>query len=162
MSSHEPHPATTVVFTDGACAGNPGRGGWAWAVSPGGEPCGSGNQRMELQAVLEALRALPGVLTIVSDSTYVVHCFRDRWWVKWKANGWKNSQKQPVANTDIWMPLVELVQQRQPTFRWVKGHIGDPMNDLVDRLAVVASAGPFDVAEPRGPSAQPAQTSLFD
>ena len=168
MSSHEPHPATTVVFTDGACAGNPGRGGWAWAVSPGGEPCGSGgaahttNQRMELQAVLEALRALPGQLTIVSDSTYVVHCFRDRWWVKWKANGWKNSQKQPVANTDIWMPLVELVQQRQPTFRWVKGHSGDPINDLVDRLAVVASAGPFDVAEPRGPSAQPAQTSLFD
>ena len=155
MSSHEPHPATTVVFTDGACAGNPGRGGWAWAVSPGGEPCGSGgaahttNQRMEVMAV-------------VSYSTYVVHCFRDRWWVKWKANGWKNSQKQPVANTDIWMPLVELVQQRQPTFRWVKGHSGDPMNDLVDRLAVVASAGPFDVAEPRGPSAQPAQTSLFD
>ena len=168
MSSHEPHPATTVVFTDGACAGNPGRGGWAWAVSPGGEPCGSGgaahttNQRMELQAVLEALRALPGQITIVSDSTYVVHCFRDSWWMKCKDKGWKNSQKQPVANTDIWMPLGELVQQRQPTFRWVKGHSGDPMNDLVDRLAVVASAGPFDVAEPRGPSAQPAQTSLFD
>lgn len=160
----------TTVFTDGACAGNPGRGGWAWAVAPGGEPNGSGgaahstNQRMELQAVLEALRALPGQLTIVSDSTYVVHCFRDRWWVKWKANGWKNSQKQPVANTDIWMPLVELVVERQPTFRWVKGHSGDPMNDLVDRLAVAASAGPF--TEPAFPSTSatepPAQSSLFD
>ena len=165
MSDDEP----TVVFTDGACAGNPGRGGWAWAVAPAGEPHGSGgaahstNQRMELQAVLEALKSLPGQLTIVSDSTYVVHCFRDRWWVKWKANGWKNSQKQPVANTDIWMPLVELVIERQPTFRWVKGHSGDPMNDLVDRLAVAASAGPFapvDVpsnAEPESP-----QTTLFD
>ena len=160
----------TVVFTDGACAGNPGRGGWAWAVAPGGEPYGSGgaahstNQRMELQAVLEALRSLPGQLTIVSDSTYVVNCFRDRWWVKWKANGWKNSQKQPVANTDIWMPLVELVVERQPTFRWVKGHSGDPMNDLVDRLAVAASAGPF--TEPAFPSTSatepPAQPSLFD
>ncbi len=159
----------TVVFTDGACAGNPGRGGWAWAVAPGGEPYGSGgaahstNQRMELQAVLEALRSLPGQLTIVSDSTYVVHCFRDRWWVKWKANGWKNSQKQPVANTDIWMPLVELVIERAPTFRWVKGHSGDPMNDLVDRLAVAASAGPFD--EPALPSAakpEHDQPSLFD
>ena len=159
----------TVVFTDGACAGNPGRGGWAWAVSPGGEPFGAGgaaqttNQRMELQAVLEALRALPGELTIVSDSTYVVHCFRDRWWVKWKANGWKNSQKQPVANTDIWKPLVELVQERQPTFRWVKGHSGDPMNDLVDRLAVAAGAGPFDPVPPPGaPADPPAQSSLFD
>lgn len=160
---------TTVVFTDGACAGNPGRGGWAWAVSPDGELCGSGgaahttNQRMELQAVLEALRALPGDLLIVSDSTYVVHCFRDRWWVKWKANGWKNSQKQPVANTDIWMPLVELVQQRQPSFRWVKGHSGDKMNDLVDRLAVAASAGPFEpVAPPADRGQTTAQTSLFD
>lgn len=160
---------STVVFTDGACAGNPGRGGWAWAVAPGGEPYGSGgaahstNQRMELQAVLEALQALPGQLTIVSDSTYVVHCFRDRWWVKWKANGWKNSQKQPVANTDIWTPLVELVLERQPTFRWVKGHSGDPMNDLVDRLAVAASAGPFDDPAPP-PAALPeaAQTTLFD
>ncbi len=169
MTAHD----MTVVFTDGACAGNPGRGGWAWAVAPEGRPCGSGgaahttNQRMELQAVLEALRSLPGQLTIVSDSTYVVHCFRDKWWVKWKANGWKNSQKQPVANTDIWMPLVELVQQRQPVFRWVKGHSGDPMNELVDRLAVAASAGPFDPPPPATPAAAPtppaaSQTSLFD
>ncbi len=139
----------TVVYTDGACSGNPGPGGWAWAVAPEGTPCGSGgaarttNQRMELQAVLEALQTLPGSLTIVSDSTYVVHCFRDKWWVKWKVNGWRNSKKEPVANADLWMPLVELVIERQPTFRWVKGHSGDRMNDLVDRLAVAAAAGPF-------------------
>jgi len=94
---------------------------------------------MELQAVLEALRSLPGDLIIVSDSTYVVHCFRDRWWVKWQANGWKNSQRQPVKNVDIWEPLIALVQARQPQFRWVKGHSGDRMNDLVDALAVAAA-----------------------
>ena len=136
----------TTVYTDGACSGNPGRGGWAWAVEPDGKPAGSGsaahttNQRMELQAVLEALCSLPGDLTIVSDSTYVVHCFRDRWWVKWQANGWKNSQRQPVKNVDIWEPLIALVQERNPKFRWVKGHSGDKMNDLVDALAVAAAA----------------------
>jgi ribonuclease HI len=98
---------------------------------------------MEVQAVLEALRALPGELTIVSDSTYVVKCFNDGWWVKWERNGWRNSQKQPVANTDLWKPLIELVKERQPAFRWVKGHSGNRMNDLVDKLAVAASRGPF-------------------
>ncbi len=144
-----PSPPTTV-FTDGACAGNPGPGGWGWAVAPSGEPHGSGgdpattNQRMELQAVLEALRSLgagseAGPIVVVSDSTYVVNCFRDGWWKNWKRNGWKNSKKQPVANTDIWKPLVELVETGNVTFRWVKGHSGDPMNDLVDQLAVAAT-----------------------
>lgn len=89
-------------------------------------------------AVLEALRALDGDLTIVSDSTYVVHCFRDEWWRRWKANGWRNAKREPVANVDLWQPLVELYERRRPEFRWVKGHSGDPMNDLVDRLAVQA------------------------
>ncbi len=146
MTSAGTVTSTTTVFTDGACSGNPGRGGWAWAVAPDGKPSGAGgaahttNQRMELQAVLEALRSLPGELTIVSDSTYVINCFRDRWWVKWQANGWKNSQRQAVKNVDIWEPLIELVQERQPTFRWVKGHSGDKMNDIVDALAVAATA----------------------
>lgn len=160
--------AATVVYTDGACAGNPGRGGWAWAIAPEGSVCGSGgaahttNQRMELQAVLEALKALPGDLTIVSDSTYVVHCFRDKWWVKWKANGWRNSKKEPVANTDLWMPLVELVVARRPTFQWVKGHSGNPMNDLVDQLAVAASNGPFLENAAPTRSGDGSQASLFD
>lgn len=132
------------IYTDGACSGNPGPGGWAWATAPEGTPQGSGgepsttNQRMEVTAVLEALRANPGELVIVSDSTYVVHCFRDRWWERWLANGWRNAKKQPVANADLWKPLVDLYLERRPEFRWVKGHSGHPMNDLVDRLAVAA------------------------
>lgn len=142
-----------VVYTDGACSGNPGPGGWGWAVAPTGSPQGSGgeasttNQRMELTAVLEALRALgagceAGPIEVVSDSTYVVHCFRDRWWVNWQRNGWKNSKKQPVANADLWRALVELVNAGDVAFKWVKGHSGDPLNDLVDRLAVAAIPAP--------------------
>jgi ribonuclease HI len=155
------------VYTDGACAGNPGPGGWAWAIAPDGARFGSGgaahttNQRMEVQAVLEALRAVEGEVTIVSDSTYVVNCFRDRWWVKWQSNGWKNSKKEPVANTDLWKPLIALVQQRSPSFRWVKGHSGNPMNDLVDRLAVAASQGPFEPERAATPDSS-SQRSLFD
>lgn len=135
-----------VVYTDGACSGNPGPGGWGWAVSPGGDPRGSGgdaattNQRMEIYAVLDALQTLSTgqPIEIVSDSTYVVNCFRDRWWVRWRNNGWKNSKKQPVANVDLWEPLIDLVEAGDVGFRWVKGHSGDPMNDLVDELAVAA------------------------
>ena len=140
---------TITVYTDGACSGNPGPGGWAWAVAPDGHPRGVGseehttNQRMELTAVLEALRSLgvgseAGRVEIVSDSTYVVNCFRDRWWEKWQRNGWKNSKKQPVANADLWQPLVELVCAGDVGFAWVKGHSSDRMNDLVDELAVEA------------------------
>jgi ribonuclease HI len=137
-----------VVYTDGACAGNPGPGGWAWAVSPDGTPSAWGgearstNQRMEIRAVLEALRTLSGPVVVVSDSTYVVNCFRDRWWEGWLRKGWVNSKRQPVANRDLWEPLVTLYRSREDElgFRWVKGHSGDPMNDLVDRLAVEAAA----------------------
>ncbi len=134
----------SVVYTDGACRGNPGPGGWAWADVEGpwasGAEAESTNQRMELQAALEAVLAHPGELTVVSDSTYVVNCFRDGWWEGWLRRGWKNSQRQPVANRDLWEPLVEAVTGRDDvTFRWVKGHSDDPMNDLVDRLAVAAS-----------------------
>jgi ribonuclease HI len=132
---------TTEVWTDGACSGNPGPGGWAWAVPDGRQAAGGAavttNQRMEIQAALEAVRALPGPLVVVSDSTYVVNCFRDGWWRGWLARGWTNSAKKPVANRDLWEPLVQLVADRgDVTFRWVKGHSGDVMNDLVDRLAV--------------------------
>lgn len=145
-----------VIYTDGACSGNPGPGGWAWAVAPDGEPNASGgdvdttNQRMEIMAVLDALRTwldgggdgdgdAPPRIEVVSDSTYVVNCFRDGWWVRWERNGWRNSKKQPVANADLWKPLIRLVQSGEVSFRWVKGHSGDPMNDLVDRLAVDAT-----------------------
>ena len=95
------------------------------------------DRRMEITAAFEAVKAIGGTLKIVSDSTYVVNCFRDRWWEGWVARGWKNSAKKPVANRDLWEPLVTLVRDRgDVTFEWVKGHSGDPMNDLVDRLAV--------------------------
>lgn len=100
---------------------------------------------MEITAAFEAVKSLPGELEVVSDSTYVVKCFNDKWWEGWLRRGWKNSQKQPVANRDLWEPFIELVRQRgDVTFRWVKGHNGDPMNHLVDELAVAAVKGPFD------------------
>jgi ribonuclease HI len=131
------------VWTDGACSGNPGPGGWAWATEDGRQDSGGAplttNQRMEIQAALEAVRALSGPLVVVSDSTYVVNCFRDRWWQGWLARGWLTSAKKPVANRDLWEPLVTTVVDRgDVSFRWVKGHSGDPMNDLVDQLAVAA------------------------
>ncbi|QWC86989.1 ribonuclease HI [Nocardioidaceae bacterium] len=143
-----PVPAGAVtVFTDGACAGNPGPGGWAWArdeqtFGRGHEP-GSTNQRMEVRAAYEAVLAHPGPLLVVSDSTYVVNCFRDGWWRGWLSRGWLNSAKQPVANRDLWEPFVAEFRRRQTegpvAFGWVKGHSGNAMNDLVDRLAVEAS-----------------------
>lgn len=136
----------TTVYTDGACQGNPGPGGWAWAVPGGrwaaGPAARTTNQRMELTAVLEALLAIEGPVEVVSDSTYVVNCFRDRWWEGWLRRGWTSSKRTPVANRDLWEPIVGLYLEREPRprFRWVKGHGGDPMNDLVDRLAVQACA----------------------
>ncbi len=132
----------TTVYTDGACSGNPGPGGWAWATVDGRQDSGGDpdttNQRMELTAVLEALRAIDGPVTVYSDSTYVVNCYNDRWYEGWLARNWRNSQRKPVANRDLWEPLVEIFTRRRDdlTFNWVKGHSGDPMNDLVDALAV--------------------------
>jgi len=131
-----------LVYTDGACSGNPGPGGWGWVVPDqcwaSGAEDPSTNQRMELQAVLHAVTHLAGPLEIVSDSTYVVNCFKDKWWVGWERRGWKNSQKKPVANQDLWKPLVAEVKKRDVQFRWVKGHAGNRWNDVADELAVVA------------------------
>ncbi len=139
-------PTTTTaleVWTDGACSGNPGPGGWAWATRDGRQGFGSApattNQRMEVQAALEAIRSLEGPLVVVSDSTYVVNCFRDEWWRGWLVRGWVNTAKKPIANRDLWEPLIDVVHARgEVTFRWVKGHSGDDMNDVVDALAVRA------------------------
>lgn len=133
----------TTVFTDGACSGNPGPGGWAWAVPGGAWASGfdpaTTNQRMELRAVLEAVRSLEGVLDVVTDSTYVANCFRDRWFLGWRKRGWRNTAGKPVANRELWEPLIEAFEAgRFGVPRWVKGHSGDPMNDLVDLLAVEA------------------------
>lgn len=143
MSDGSSGSTRTVVYTDGACLGNPGPGGWAWAVPDGpyrsGAEAATTNQRMEITAVLDAVRHLDGPLEVVSDSAYVVNCWRDRWWEGWLANGWQSSRKQPVANRDLWEPLVAEFQTGRIRMRWVRGHAGDPMNELVDRLAVEAA-----------------------
>jgi ribonuclease HI len=104
---------------------------------------------MEIRAALEALRYWfaqsppPSRIDVVSDSTYVVNCFKDRWWQGWQRRNWRNSQNKPVANRDLWEPLIELALAPEPaprvTFRWVKGHSGDRWNDRVDELATLAA-----------------------
>jgi len=160
MTAAEVAGEPVVVYTDGSCLGNPGRGGWAWAVPDG--PFASGaerhttNQRMEITAALEALRALrsptgptgpagpagPAGVDVFSDSTYVVNCFKNRWWAGWHRRGWKNSQGKPVANRDLWEPLLELaLDPAVPVrFHWVRGHAGDRWNGVVDQLAVAAAS----------------------
>jgi ribonuclease HI/uncharacterized phage-like protein YoqJ len=133
------------VWTDGACKGNPGPGGWAWVAEDGrwasGAEARSTNQRMEIMAAYRAVEAHPEPLTVVSDSTYVVNCFRDGWWKGWLAKDWRNSQRKPVANRDLWEPFIELYRSRDDLdFEWVKGHAGHEMNDVADRLAVAAAA----------------------
>ncbi|MGH9170395.1 MAG: ribonuclease H family protein [Acidimicrobiales bacterium] len=131
-----------VCYTDGACLGNPGPGGWAWATGKdlyrSGAAPATTNQRMELTAVLRALEALSGPIQVVSDSTYVVNCFRDSWWRGWRARGWKNSKGEQVANQDLWKPLIGIaIDERggEVEFRWVKGHASSAGNNLVDALA---------------------------
>jgi ribonuclease HI len=138
-----PDPAEPLrVYTDGACSGNPGPGGWAWASSP--QHFGSGgetdttNNKMELTAVLRAIEDNPGPLTVVMDSTYVKDGL-EKWSKAWIRNGWRTKAGEPVKNREIWEPLIAAAEARGPevTFEWVKGHSGDPLNDLVDELAVV-------------------------
>ena len=132
------------IFTDGACSGNPGPGGWAALLRAGerereiagGERLTT-NQRMELRAAVEGLKALkrPSRVALYSDSAYLVNCFRDGWWKKWEANGWKNAGKKPVANDDLWKELVRLNREHDVDWRKVKGHSGHVENERVDQIA---------------------------
>ena len=137
--------SATVVFTDGSCLVNPGGpGGWAWAIDTehhdSGPDPSTTNQRMEIRAAFEAVKAHEGAVHVVSDSQYVVNCFTQRWWRGWHSRGWLNSAKKPVANRDLWEPFIELVLEREDvTFEWVKGHAGHDMNEFVDQLAGAAA-----------------------
>ncbi len=142
-------PKTTPVsiYTDGACSGNPGPGGWAAIVIDGGREreisggeTSTTNQRMELQAAIEGLRALEGRrrVALYSDSAYVVNCFRDKWYVRWRQNGWRNAQKKPVENRDLWEALIALAERHDVSWHKVTGHSGDPLNERADRLARAA------------------------
>ena len=135
------------IYTDGACSGNPGPGGWAAIVIDGeherelfgGEPSTT-NQRMELMVALEGLRSLKGRrrVELYSDSAYLVNCFRDKWYERWRRNGWKNAQGKPVGNRDLWEALIALVERHEVNWHKVAGHAGDVMNERADRLARAA------------------------
>ena len=136
------------VYTDGACSGNPGPGGWAAIVIDdgherelaGGETSTT-NQRMELRAAIEGLSAIDGrdrAVALYSDSAYVVNCFRDKWYVRWRQNGWRNVQKKPVENRDLWEALIALAERHEVSWHKVAGHSGDPLNERADRLARAA------------------------
>ncbi|MEZ5374268.1 MAG: ribonuclease H [Microthrixaceae bacterium] len=154
---------TTRVWTDGACLGNPGPGGWGWVDDSGRSDSGAEahttNQRMELQAAREAVAAHPGPVHIVSDSKYVVSAFNEGWIDGWVRRGWKNSKKEPVANKDLWQPFVREVEAHgRVSFSWVKGHAGDPMNEEADRLATEAAATIGKDGADGGPAGPPART----
>ena len=131
------------IFTDGACRGNPGPGGWGALLRFGGEEKtlfggeqDTTNNRMELTAVIEALGALkrPCDVTLTSDSTYVLKGIQE-WMPNWKKRGWKTASKKPVKNVDLWKKLDVLIVEHKIDWQWVKGHSGPPENELADQLA---------------------------
>ncbi len=148
MTEHrQPKPAVEL-YTDGACSGNPGPGGWAYLLrhtasgaereDSGGEPATT-NNRMELTAVIEGLSALtrPSRVDLYSDSQYVLKGLSE-WMENWKKRGWKTASKKPVKNVELWMRLDELLSVHDVRFHWVKGHNEHPENEHCDRLAVAA------------------------
>jgi ribonuclease HI len=141
-----------VIHTDGACLGNPGPGGWAAILQSGsvrrdlsGAERKTTNNRMELTAAIRGLEAItePCAVRIVTDSTYL----RDgitSWIARWKKNGWRTSTKAPVKNRDLWERLDALTARHRVEWEWTKAHIGDPMNELADRLATMAARSVAD------------------
>jgi ribonuclease HI len=133
-----------TIYTDGACSGNPGPGGWGAVLFygqhkkeiSGGAPATT-NNRMEIQAVIEALNLLkePCKATVYSDSAYVVNCFQQNWIRGWLKNGWKNSKGQPVENQDLWQSLWSLMQKHKVSYVKVKGHSDNEWNNRCDELA---------------------------
>ncbi|MBQ9977527.1 MAG: ribonuclease HI [Clostridia bacterium] len=133
------------IFTDGACSGNPGPGGWGAVLRYGDkekELCGgekeTTNNRMELTAVIEALGALkePCIVKLTTDSKYVCDAILNGWVYSWQKNGWKKADKKPALNVDLWEKLLPLLDRHEVKFNWVKGHNGHRENERCDQLAV--------------------------
>lgn len=132
-----------VIYTDGACSGNPGPGGWgAWLVSGGhakeliGGMAETTNNQMELMAAIEGLKSLKGPchVTLFTDSVYVKDGIT-KWIHNWKRNGWRTANRKPVKNVELWQALEAEVESHDITWKWVKGHNGDPGNEKADELA---------------------------
>jgi Ribonuclease HI len=132
------------IYTDGACRGNPGKGGWGAIleyngkekVLSGGEALTT-NNRMELTAAMKALSILKEKckITLYSDSKYLIDSIQKGWVYSWKSKGWKKADKSPALNVDLWQELIELIEFHDVTLVWVKGHNGHPMNERCDVLA---------------------------
>lgn len=138
---------TVEIYTDGACSGNPGPGGWAAILKHGrrekeiaGHVAATTNNRMELTAVIAALKQLkrPCRVTIYSDSSYLIDSFEKGWLANWKRNGWKRgpNKRDPVPNADLWQELDQLVNKHEVKWQKVRGHSGHEFNERVDQLAV--------------------------
>ena len=139
----EESPKRVTLFTDGACSGNPGPGGWGVLMIYGearktlnGGEAQTTNNRMELTAAIQALESLtrPCAVDLYTDSQYVRQGIT-QWMHGWKRNGWKTSDKKPVKNADLWQRLDDVVKRHDVEFHWVKGHAGHPENEEVDQLA---------------------------
>lgn len=136
------------IFTDGACSGNPGPGGWGAILRfgehekeiSGGEK-ETTNNRMELTAVIRALEALnkPCKVILTTDSQYVVNGITKGWAEAWKKNNWIKKDKKPALNADLWAQLLDLLEKHDVSFHWIRGHDGHEENERADRLAVTAS-----------------------
>ena len=139
---------TVTLYTDGACSGNPGPGGWGAILSyngiekelSGGE-ASTTNNRMELMAVISGLEALkePCRVELYSDSKYVIDGLSKGWAVSWRKNGWRKADKKPALNPDLWERLLNLVEKNELSYHWVKGHADNPYNNRCDQLAVTES-----------------------
>ena len=139
---------TVTLYTDGACSGNPGPGGWGAILSyngvekelSGGD-ANTTNNRMELLAVISGLEALKETcrVDLYSDSKYVIDGLSKGWAVSWRKNGWRKADKKPALNPDLWERLLNLVEKHQLAYHWVKGHADNPYNNRCDQLAVAES-----------------------
>ena len=161
-----------TIYTDGACSGNPGPGGWAAIlkyrdverVLSGGE-AQTTNNRMELTAILRALQALkePCVVELWSDSKYAVDALRLGWAQGWREKNWRKADKKPALNVDLWELLLPLTEKHEMRYHWVKGHDGNALNDRCDAIAVaerekfVAAAAPDPAAQAEAPGDRTAE-----
>lgn len=144
----DPKKPFVLIYTDGACSGNPGPGGWAALLSwnkkekeiSGGEPRTT-NNRMEMRAIIEAMKTLkkPCKVEIRSDSALIINAFKQGWVDSWLKRNWKKADKKPVENRDLWEEMLKVMEPHQVVWKKVKGHADDERNNHVDKLAVKAS-----------------------